>query len=66
MESERVITNKSLREDAFEKTIRPDSFDEYIGQTEVKNNMSILLQKTKNNYLKKQIYLKIFHHIQKY
>lgn len=41
---ERVITNKELKEDTFEKTIRPDSIDEYIGQTEVKENLSIFIK----------------------
>ena len=33
---ERVLTTRELKEDSFEKTIRPDSIDEYIGQKEVK------------------------------
>jgi holliday junction DNA helicase RuvB len=41
---ERVITNKVLQEDNFEKTIRPDSLDEYIGQTEVKENLSVFIK----------------------
>lgn len=44
MESEKVVTSHELKEDAFEKTIRPDSLDEYIGQTEVKNNMSVFIK----------------------
>lgn len=44
---ERVITNHELQEDSFEKTIRPDSIDEYIGQTEVKNNLDIFIKASK-------------------
>lgn len=41
---ERIITNHTLEEDGFEETIRPDSIDEYIGQTEVKENLNIFMQ----------------------
>ena len=41
---ERVITSKELKEDIFEGTIRPDSIDEYIGQSEVKENLSIFIK----------------------
>ncbi|MEG2322105.1 MAG: Holliday junction branch migration DNA helicase RuvB [Bacilli bacterium] len=41
---ERVITNHELKEDTFEKTIRPDSIDEYIGQTEVKENLMVFIK----------------------
>lgn len=44
MESEKIVTSRELKEDAFEKTIRPDSLDEYIGQTEVKNNMNVFIK----------------------
>ena len=44
MENERVVTNRELSADAYEKTIRPDSLDEYIGQNEVKNNMSVFIK----------------------
>lgn len=44
MENEKIVTSHELKEDAFEKTIRPDSLDEYIGQTEVKNNMSVFIK----------------------
>lgn len=44
---ERVITNHELQEDSFEKTIRPDSIDEYIGQTEVKNNLGVFIKASK-------------------
>lgn len=44
MENERVVTNRELSADTYEKTIRPDSLDEYIGQNEVKNNMSVFIK----------------------
>lgn len=47
MEEERVITNHELKEDQFEATIRPDSIDEYIGQSEVKENLMIFIEAAK-------------------
>ena len=44
---ERVVTNNKIEEDTFEKTIRPDSIDEYIGQTEVKENLKIYIDAAK-------------------
>ncbi len=44
---ERIITNKKLEEDKYEETIRPDSLDEYIGQTEVKENMKVFIEAAK-------------------
>ncbi len=47
MEEERVITNKELKEDTFETSIRPDSIDEYIGQADVKENISVFIEAAK-------------------
>lgn len=44
---ERVLTNHKLEEDTLEKTIRPDSLDEYIGQGEVKENLKIFIEAAK-------------------
>lgn len=44
---ERVITNRELEEDTFETSIRPDSIDEYIGQKDVKENISIFIKAAK-------------------
>jgi len=44
---ERVITNHELECDTFEKNIRPDSFDEYIGQTDVKENIKVFVKAAK-------------------
>lgn len=47
MEDDRVITNHELEEDTFEKNIRPDSIDEYIGQSEVKENLDVFIKAAK-------------------
>ena len=47
MEDDRVITNHELEEDTFEQNIRPDSLDEYIGQSEVKDNLSVFIKAAK-------------------
>ncbi|MFA5407833.1 MAG: Holliday junction branch migration DNA helicase RuvB [Bacilli bacterium] len=44
---ERIITNHKLEEDTFEKTIRPDSIDEYVGQTDVKENLKVYIEAAK-------------------
>ena len=44
---ERIVTNHELQEDSFEKSIRPDSIDEYIGQTEVKENIDVFIKAAK-------------------
>ncbi len=44
MEEERIITNHELESDTYEETIRPDSLDEYIGQKEVKENISVFIK----------------------
>ena len=44
---ERVITNRELQEDTFEKSIRPDSIDEYIGQTDIKENIKVFIEASK-------------------
>ena len=44
---ERIVTNHELEDDAFEKTIRPDSFDEYIGQSDVKENIKVFVKAAK-------------------
>ena len=44
---ERIITNKELQEDTFETSIRPDSIDEYIGQTDVKENIKVFIDAAK-------------------
>lgn len=42
-----VINNRDNSVDQFEQTIRPDSLDEYIGQTEVKENIDVFIKAAK-------------------
>lgn len=41
---ERIITSNMLKEDTDETNIRPQSLTEYIGQTDVKENMNIFIK----------------------
>ena len=41
---ERIITSSMLKEDRDEMSIRPQSLDEYVGQTDVKENMNIFIK----------------------
>jgi len=41
---ERILTNEELKEDSFEKSIRPESISEYVGQSEVKENIEIYIK----------------------
>ena len=43
----RLISEEELVEDTFEKNIRPDSLEEYVGQSEVKENLSIFIKAAK-------------------
>jgi len=44
---DRIITNDRLNEDSFEKSIRPLSLSEYVGQSEVKENLDIFIKAAK-------------------
>jgi len=44
---DRIITEEELVEDVFEKNIRPDSLSEYVGQSEVKENLEIFIKAAK-------------------
>ena len=44
---DRIITEEELVEDSFEKNIRPDSLQEYVGQSEVKENLNIFIKAAK-------------------
>lgn len=44
---ESVLSKRKLAEDTFEGTIRPDSIDEYIGQSEVKENLKVFIEASK-------------------
>ena len=44
---DRIITEEELVEDNFEKNIRPESLTEYVGQSEVKENLEIFIKAAK-------------------
>jgi len=44
---DRLITEEKLIEDNFEKNIRPECLDEYVGQSEVKENLEIFIKAAK-------------------
>ena len=44
---DRLLTSEELNEDSFEKNIRPSSISEYIGQSEVKENIDIYIKAAK-------------------
>lgn len=44
---DRIVTEEETIEDGFEKSIRPDSLEEYVGQSEVKENLSIFIKAAK-------------------
>ena len=43
----RLVTGDKLKEDGFESNIRPQTIDEYIGQTKVKESMKIYIKAAK-------------------
>lgn len=44
---DRIVSEEEKIEDNFEKNIRPDSLDEYVGQSEVKENLNIFIKAAK-------------------
>ena len=44
---DRIITEEKLTEDSFEKSIRPECLTEYVGQSEVKENLEIFIKAAK-------------------
>ena len=44
---ERIITEEKLTEDTFEKNIRPDSLNEYVGQSDLKEMLNVFIQTAK-------------------
>jgi len=44
---ERIITTEELTGDLFEKNIRPAYLDEYVGQTEIKENLRVFIEAAK-------------------
>lgn len=44
---DRIVTEEETIEDSFEQNIRPSNLDEYVGQSEVKENLSIFIKAAK-------------------
>ena len=44
---DRILTNEELKEDIFTDSIRPSRLDEYIGQSEVKENLKVFIEAAK-------------------
>ncbi len=44
---DRIITGEELDSDFFERNIRPESLDEYIGQEEIKENLRVFIEAAK-------------------
>ena len=42
--NERIVDSNITEEDIFEKNIRPDNLDEYVGQTEIKENLRVFIK----------------------
>ncbi len=43
----RIVDSEEREEDIFEKNIRPDTLDEYVGQKEIKENLRIFIKAAK-------------------
>ena len=43
----RIIDTEEREEDIFEQNIRPDNLDEYVGQTEIKENLRVFIKAAK-------------------
>ena len=44
---DRIVSEEEKVEDSFEKNIRPESLDEYVGQSEIKENLDIFIKAAK-------------------
>ena len=47
MDDERILAPKELSEDNIQKSLRPKTFDEYIGQEDLKEKMNIFIKAAK-------------------
>ena len=47
MDDERILAPKELSEDNIQKSLRPKTFDEYIGQKDLKEKMNIFIKAAK-------------------
>lgn len=43
----RIVTSEALNDDNFETSLRPETLDEYIGQSEIKENLAIFIKAAK-------------------
>ena len=43
----RIIDSDEMAEDAFEVSLRPEKLEEYIGQTEIKENLDVFIKAAK-------------------
>ena len=44
---ERVVSQEELQSDTIDSSIRPETLDEYIGQSEVKENIRVFIEAAK-------------------
>jgi len=42
--NDRIVSNREFKEDEFDKSIRPQELDEYIGQKELKENLRVFIK----------------------
>lgn len=47
IEKENVLDNKNITGDEFENTIRPQKLDDYVGQSDVKENIRVFIEAAK-------------------
>ena len=47
MDEDRILASKELGEDNIQKSLRPKTFNEYIGQEDLKNKMNIFIKAAK-------------------
>ena len=43
----RIIDSNEMSEDAFEVSLRPEKLEEYVGQTEIKENLDVFIKAAK-------------------
>lgn len=47
MDDERIVSSRQMREDEAENSLRPKCMEEYIGQSKVKENLSVFIEAAK-------------------
>ena len=45
--NDRILDTKETEEDVFERSIRPEFLDEYVGQEEIKENLRVFIKAAK-------------------